>query len=223
MARRPDPDAAPKLLAAARAAFAHVGVEAARVEDIAHAAGLSKGAFYLPFTSKEAAFHQIVTDFFAVMHDVQLQRHEACNDLRASIGTASPDDWAWRTPRLQRWAEVDHTHTVRALNAMWRNRDVLRIILEHAPQLLDRFVDMARDMCSAQLREAADHGGLRADLDRDLVSELIVGIYIQLGRRMLRLDRRPDFESWATTVDTLMLEGLAPRAQADSSVSREAL
>lgn len=211
MPRRPDPDARPKLLAAARAAFAEVGVDAARVADVTRAAGLSKGAFYLHFQSKEQAFDQIVADFFAVMRDVQARRHEACVALRARVGPPTAEDWRAGTDRLQAWRALDHEHTVLALQEMWRHRDVMRIILEHAPALLDRFVGLAREMCSAQLREAARHQGLRADLDPDLVSELVVGMYLQLGRRMLRGATRPDFDSWARTVDTLMVEGLAGR------------
>src|SRR6202795_525394 len=42
-----------ELLAAARQAFAHQGYERATIEDIAHAAGCSKGAYYFHFASKE--------------------------------------------------------------------------------------------------------------------------------------------------------------------------
>ena len=216
MPRKRDPDARRNLLAAARAAFSDVGVESARIEDISRAAGLSKGAFYLHFDSKQAAFQEIVTDFFAVMRDVAQQKHEACVDLRATLGSPTAEDWRFHTPRLQAWAANDHAHTVRALQAMWRHRDVLRCVLvegagpRHA--LLDQFVDLTREMLSTQLATAIDAGGLRDDLDRDLVSELIIGMYLQLGRRMTRHATRPDFDVWARTVDALMSEGLATRA-----------
>jgi AcrR family transcriptional regulator len=214
MGRRADPEAPARLLAAARAAFAETGVEAARIEDICRAAGLSKGAFYLHFESKEDAFQHIVATFFAVMQDLQSQRFEAQHELRGRVGSPDAHDWAVGSPRLDDWARLDHEHTVRALQAMWRHRDVLRIILQHAPGLLDRFAVLANQMCSAQLAEAARHGGLRGDLDQELVGELIVGMYLQLGRRMLRTDRRPDFDAWARAVDTLIVEGLANRATA---------
>lgn len=227
MPRKPDPDARRNLLAAARAAFSEVGLDAARVEDIARAAGLSKGAFYLHFDSKEAAFREIVTAFYGVMQDLTAQRHEACAALAAEIGRPTAEDWRVGSERLRRWRAVDHEHTVRALHGMWRHRDVLRCVLEHGVgarrALVDTFVDLARDMLSAQLRDSVDAGALRGDLDRDLVSELVIGMYLQLGRRMTRLASRPDLDAWARAVDALTVEGLAVRAlDADPSVSEGA-
>src|SRR5262245_22685369 len=65
MARTPDPTAKIALLSAAEAVFAEKGVEAAKVEDITRRAGLSKGAFYLHFESKEEALKQICETFLA--------------------------------------------------------------------------------------------------------------------------------------------------------------
>src|SRR5271163_1398225 len=45
-----------KLLAAAENIFARTGYEAARLEDIAAAAGYTRGAFYANFDSKEDIF-----------------------------------------------------------------------------------------------------------------------------------------------------------------------
>ncbi len=53
--RRPD-----EILAAALDEFIAKGFEAARIEDVAKAAGLSKGAIYLYFPSKEALLHALI-------------------------------------------------------------------------------------------------------------------------------------------------------------------
>lgn len=221
MARRPDPDTRNRLLAAARTAFAEVGVEAARIEDIARAAGVSKGSFYLHFPSKEAAFAELVASFFAVMTELAADRHEATQELRARIGNPTPEDWRGATPCLRAWGELDHAHTVKALKTMWRHRDVLRCVLEHASgeraHLVDRFIALTRDNLTAQLRDAMAACGLRNDLDQDIVSELIIGMYLQLGRRMVRATTRPDFDAWARTVDALTIEGLAPRSPTPSA------
>ncbi|MFZ5475826.1 MAG: TetR/AcrR family transcriptional regulator [Myxococcota bacterium] len=223
MPRKPDPDARRNLLAAARAAFAEVGVGKARVEDVARAAGLSKGAFYLHFYSKEEAFREIVSDFFAVMRDLVEQRHEACRDLRATVGSPSAEDWRTDSELLRKWRACDHAHTVRALQALWRHRDVLRAVLEHGEGarlgLVDPFVDLSREMLAAQLQQSIDAGALRDDLPAELVSELIIGMWLQLARRMTRASTRPDFDLWARAVDTLMVEGLAART-ADRTVSK---
>lgn len=228
MARKPDPEARPKLLAAARHAFAEVGVDAARVEDIARAAGLSKGAFYLHFPSKDAAFEELVGSFFAVMQDLTVQRNDACRELEERIGAMSPRDWGTGSERAVAFASLEQHHTVRALQTMWRHRDVLRVILGQSTgaraEVLDRLVDMARQMLSRQFEVPMAAGVLRDDLDRDLVSELVLGMYLQLARRMTRAATRPDFDRWARTVDALMTEGLAARRPpvADSPVNLEA-
>src|SRR5882762_9012970 len=65
MARPADPHARRSLMLAARRAFAEAGIVGARIEDITAACGLSKGAFYLHFKSKEALFGEVVSDLRA--------------------------------------------------------------------------------------------------------------------------------------------------------------
>jgi len=59
--RKRRPDARPdEILAAALKVFSEKGFSAARVEDVAREAGLSKGAVYLYFASKEAMLEALV-------------------------------------------------------------------------------------------------------------------------------------------------------------------
>lgn len=67
MARQADPNLALRLYEAALDVFAERGLVAARVEDITERAGVSKGAFYLAFASKEALFVRIADDFHSAM------------------------------------------------------------------------------------------------------------------------------------------------------------
>src|SRR5690349_11249606 len=54
-----------EIIAAAMAVFAEKGFAAARLEDIARRAGVSKGALYLYFETKEDLFHAVVTEAVA--------------------------------------------------------------------------------------------------------------------------------------------------------------
>ncbi len=54
-----------ELLAAARQIVAHQGYEGATIEDIAHAAGCSKGAYYFHFASKEETLVALVDAWIA--------------------------------------------------------------------------------------------------------------------------------------------------------------
>src|SRR5438552_15578544 len=51
-----------EIVAAALAVFAEKGFAAARLDDIAARAGVSKGALYLYFATKEDLFRAVVTD-----------------------------------------------------------------------------------------------------------------------------------------------------------------
>ena len=63
MARAPNPMLKAQLLAAATEVFAAHGLALARVADITSMAGTSKGAFYLHFETKEAAYVEIARGF----------------------------------------------------------------------------------------------------------------------------------------------------------------
>tara|TARA_R110002072_G_scaffold51291_15_gene137571 strand:+ start:517 stop:1137 length:621 start_codon:yes stop_codon:yes gene_type:complete len=66
-----------RLAAAAVQVFEARGFHAARVSDIAAAAGVAKGTFYLYFASKEAIFHHLIDDFFHRLIGATLARYPA--------------------------------------------------------------------------------------------------------------------------------------------------
>ena len=65
MSRIADPRTKIELLRAAESVFAEHGLAASKVEHITARAGVSKGAFYLHFESKEEAFRQLLESFLA--------------------------------------------------------------------------------------------------------------------------------------------------------------
>src|SRR3989442_251255 len=98
MARTADPHAKSALLYAARREFLRSGIRGARIEDITFASGLSKGAFYLHFESKEALFGELVRAFQQKMEAIILEREKV---VRAwLLDNPSPSRAsALRTPR----------------------------------------------------------------------------------------------------------------------------
>lgn len=195
MARKPDPEARPKLVAAARKVFGEVGVDAARIEDIAREAGISKGSFYLHFSGKDALFDELLGQFIAVLIDIAAQRNEAFTE-RIDAGPAA-------------LAELEHTYTVRSLQAMWRHRDVLRAVLDHGGlrgRLLEHYVGIGTQTVASLVYRGAPPSGP----DADLPSELVVGMWIQLARRMVRTPHRPDFDHWARAIAAITAHALAP-------------
>jgi AcrR family transcriptional regulator len=215
MARPPNIEARDAMERAARRAFAEVGVEAARVEDIARAAGLSKASFYVYFESKDALYQRLVGEFFAACTSTADARHAAIAALGREIGHCDARDWAERTPRYQRFASLDHEYTLAVLRLLWEWRDMLESLLDHcAPSqrpLLDTLVAATISMLTERLDEAMREGFLRRDVEPELASEIFLGAYLQLGRAMFRRTEPPDFERWARAIEIVMNEGLAPR------------
>src|SRR3954465_14733968 len=81
MPRHADPNGKEALGAAARAEFARRGLRGARIEDVTAACGLSKGAFYLHFESKEALFGELVEKFFGEIAHSTDRRHAEMAEL----------------------------------------------------------------------------------------------------------------------------------------------
>src|SRR5215470_10248776 len=84
---------AQRLRDAGRHAFATYGLRRATVDDLAHAAGISKGAFYLFFDSKEALLLDLLQQFEAdfqrkVLDEVLKPELGPVESLRALLCTA---------------------------------------------------------------------------------------------------------------------------------------
>src|SRR5437899_5203066 len=109
MARPADPNAKEALMAAARAEFARRGLRGARIEDITAACGLSKGAFYLHFQSKEALFGELVEAFNSYLVECQERRERDMTEFFAGYGLITRRDLEERSPRYKRFLEMETT------------------------------------------------------------------------------------------------------------------
>lgn len=92
MARTPSGDKERQLLDAATRLFAEKGFHQTTVQEVAAAAGVATGTFYLYFSSKEALFHALIQSLYQeVMRAAQEARRRADGDpigkLTASIET----------------------------------------------------------------------------------------------------------------------------------------
>ena len=183
MSRIADPNAKITLLRAAEQVFAERGLGGAKVEEIARRAGVSKGAFYLHFESKEAALKELIESFLA-----------RCQSFFAAP-SAYPD-----IPE-DPWDLLDFAHArdVQIYEFLWQNRAFLRI-LPTCQGEYDYLVLAFRASMAQTSREWVDHwrreGIFREDVDADLASTLIGGAYSELSLRMIASEKRPPFEAW---------------------------
>jgi len=202
MPRLADHRAKIELLRAAEAEFAEHGLTAAKVERITSRAGVSKGAFYLHFGSKEDCFRLIVESFLA--------RFAACIEPIVDLAQRPPSSHDELLANAMQ-------HDIAILEVCWQNRSLLRMLLEggggtpHA-YLVEEFRERTRAQSKDWIRSAIDAGVYRDDVDPDIVSGLMSGAYERLVQDLIRLDRKPDLEAWCRQLLDLFTRGLLARA-----------
>lgn len=215
MARPADPNAREALLDAARLEFARVGLEHARIEDIAKRAGLSKGAFYLHFPSKGDAFRELVLRLFGVIEDQHARRHEAEASFERANGpleAVAPGAWPERFAAV---IELELQCDLEMLETFWRHREILAATQtaqgEPYRALLEDFHRRLTRTITGDLQKKIVAGRIRGDLDVEALTDLLIGAYDHFLRRMVVLKEKPDLRAWARTICTVLCDGMFPR------------
>ncbi len=198
MSRIADPRTKIELLRAAESVFAEHGLSASKVEHITARAGVSKGAFYLHFESKDDCWRQIIEGFIAKLATCL----DAPSDNAASLHENA-------TERLARW----HRHDLEILEFCWLNRALLKMVLAGGggvpyAYLIDEFALRVAETREAWLRTAMSAGVYRGDVEPRLVSALISGAYERLVRELISLPKRPDIAAWSRQALSLFTRGL---------------
>ena len=215
MPRHADPNAREALVAAARAEFASRGLRGARIEDVTSRCGLSKGAFYLHFKSKEALFGELVDAFGKQMRDCAEERERETASFFAESGVVTRRDFAELTPRYRRFLEMETAGDLRTLELLWEYRDVVGVLLRGAQGT--RFEGTIWEMTDRELARITvsfdrlqGERACRTDVPPEIFGSMIVGTYVLLGARMSRMAHKPDLAEWARTLHVLIREGSAP-------------
>lgn len=215
MPRIPDRRARIDLLRAAEAVFSEHGLAAAKVEDITARAGVSKGAFYLHFESKEDCFRQIVEGVLA----------------RLASSAKAPDLEALSTPgTAEKLIEERLAAAVEMLEFCWQNRGIMGMILGGGggtpyAYLIDEFSERLVQQSTAWLAHLAAVGIYRKDIEPSIVARLISGVYERLVREIIKQPKRPNIELWGRQAQDLITRGLmepAVSAVGDRVVTKRA-
>jgi AcrR family transcriptional regulator len=209
------------LLEAARTEFARRGLGPARVEDIARRAGVSKGAFYLHFRSKESAFEVILQRFLGALEEHARRRQEADERFaREERGSAAEGDPVARRIDFECAADVE------LLEILWRNRQILAAI--EGPggrpfaRLLQDFRRRMRGLVASRILDEQAQGRLRRDVAPEVIADIVLGTYEDFGRRMIEMKTRPDLAGWARSLLLVLYEGLLERPAAAAPAPRRA-
>ena len=221
MARPRDPNARSALIAAARQEFVRAGIRGARIEDITSACGLSKGAFYLHFESKEALFRDLTQQLEAIVEETRVRREKR---YRALLEKGQPK--RNRERFVAQLVEADAAEDRALLELFWDWRDVIDVLLRGTQgtefegviwALLDR--EAAR--VATECRDLKTWGLLRDEVEAEVVGMMIVGTYLLVARRLASFTEKPDFEPWVRSLQLLIAEGTAPPELRRSPPSRQ--
>ena len=199
MARPSDPNARTRLLEAARGIFIEHGLDRAKVEDITREAGLSKGAFYLHFKTKDDAFKEILAGALA--------------ELGAILGDVEGSRAEWSAkpyPELiEQWFDKD----LRLFECLWKHRSIMRLVLEGGGSpsyhhLIDLFAASAQETSERLIHYGMECGYYRADLDPKQAAAFVAGGYDRLARRLVHERRKPKLERWLLGAQALCVRAL---------------
>jgi AcrR family transcriptional regulator len=180
-----------ELLAAATKVLAEKGFHDTKISDIASAADVGVGTFYLHFPDKETLFDAVVD--------------ETATRLKATIDAA-------------RQAETSPTASVRASNVAFfrfahENREVFKIVFGHAAAYND-LIRRAQALFIADVEETIREGiacGAFAPLPPAVVAQAIIGMATQTLSWWTEHQSVP-IETLIETTTTLALRGMAPAA-----------
>ena len=213
MARPADPKARDALIAMARLEFVKHGIRGARIEDITAAGGLSKGAFYLHFESKEQLFGELVNGLVAGLELTSQARQDLVAATLASGKPLTPGEFRKRSQRARAFLDQELALDVGVLELMWQHRDVVDVLIRGSQGtpfegLIWAMVDRETARINSQIVEQG--GALLcegAELPADMLASLVVGTYLLLAKRMVTLSEKPDLRSWASALQRLLHEG----------------
>jgi hypothetical protein len=156
-----------------------------------------------------------VKEFFDVLGECSDRRHEEMAAFFEAGGGPTRRDVELRTPRYQKFFEMETAEDLRVLEHMWAFRDVMDVLVRGAAgtrfegaiwQITDREVERIQENVD---RFQGVHA-CRADIPSEIFGSMIVGTYMLLAMRMSRMTEKPDLAEWARSLHALIREGSAP-------------
>jgi TetR/AcrR family acrAB operon transcriptional repressor len=189
------------ILRSALAVFSTRGYGAARLEDIARMAGVTRGAIYWHFQGKPELFQALLETYSARVHEVVSASVERADNFTDVINRVfSGLLGAIETDRsLQAVVELSLFKT----EGLPELRAVQRRQAEAAEALLQ--------IVAGVLRRAAASGGLRSDVPPDMAARALLGLVNGILLQWLVNPRAFPLENTAPWLSRLFLEGFARR------------
>jgi AcrR family transcriptional regulator len=207
-------DARPgEILDAAMDLFVEKGFAAARMEEIAQRAGVTKGTVYLYYESKDALFRAVVQEMVLPTLAEGERIVAEWTDTSRALLAESIHRW-WAAVRQPRFA------CLKLITGEASN------FPELARYYVDEVVHRGRRLFESVLRRGMESGEFRADLDLPTVGRLAVAPLLNAAlykHSLLRFDDQPfDFETYINLHIELFLRGIAREAETDNKEASDA-
>lgn len=192
-----------RILEAATRCFAERGFHEATIQDICDRAGLSKGGLYTYFRSKDEILAALI-------------ENNLSDALRWAQSAADQGGSA-----LQRLERVSETLIERIIEAHDAKAHTPQLMLEvwaeasKDPQLGDllaRGYDQWRTFVTALFREGIAAGEIRADIDPELLAEIVVAMFDGLTLRESITKTKVNWRHVIATLRRALLEGVVTMA-----------
>ena len=182
------------VLRTAIALFNRRGFDATSISDLAAELGVTKSAVYHHFTSKEALLAAALDEALEELSSAVEAASTATNGERSSVRLRATVEAAVRIL-------VDHLPAVTLLLRVRGNSDLERSAMERRRHIDDRL--------SALVRQAAEEGDLRSDVDPDVISRLVFGMVNSLVD-WYRPGGTVHEDALAATISSVLFDGLLP-------------
>lgn len=186
-----------KILQAANELISHYGYDKTTMNDIAQAAGISKGALYLHFNSKEDLFEALLFD----------QSERVIDDALARI-EADPNGGTFFALYSHMLTAAAHNPFVRAL--MSQNR---RILGDYMQRLANSpFYEQSRGTREEMIQQLQLSGVIRNDVSSHMVMYFLNLIRqgLALGDALMPAKDIPPLEEFAPILSEFLMRALAP-------------
>lgn len=189
-----------KIVEAAAARFARFGYEATAMDDVAQAAGVSKGSLYDYFEDKEDLFYAVFEWLQQTLIGASSQQAQCGRNAReriAGFAEASVGAFVERIElypvTLEVWAAAAKKQTRRRFGNAMRN-----------------LYSAYRLAVAAMFDEAKAAGEIRADVDSKVLASMLIGAVDGL---LLQYWLAPDFDpqKWTRTFLATLFEGIAAK------------
>ena len=194
-----------QILTAAAAAFSDHGYAGTSLNDVIRAAGVTKGAFYHHFPSKEALALEVIghkqREWAGRVVSAGLRDPRAIDQIRAMVGALC--DIHEQDPAGQALQ--------RLCIELSEDRDL-------APRLSMQFTNWT-DMTETVIRRAQEQGDLRRDFDPRVAAEVAVALVQGTEQISAATTGQADLRERVVGAVEFLLDALSPRSKTDRSVS----